>query len=92
MEDHAHAGGMQGNTTEKFAGASQRHEGIDQADEVAPQRETQPKQWHVVFVLSWGTRPRREPQYNPEFFEFIAIWRPNRIPVVLQAYCPSGLA
>ena len=44
VEDHAEAGGVQGDAAEQVTGAGQRHEGVDQSDEVAPQRETQPKQ------------------------------------------------
>ena len=46
MEDHAQAGGMQGDAAEQVAGAAERHESVDQSDEVATQCETQPEQRH----------------------------------------------
>ena len=44
MEDHAHGGGVESDAAEEITGAGQRHEGVDQAHEIAPQRKTQPKQ------------------------------------------------
>ena len=46
VENHAQAGRMQGDAAEQVTGAGERHEGVDQPDEVAPQCETQPKQRH----------------------------------------------
>ena len=46
MEDHAQTGGMQGDAAEQVAGTGERHEGVDQSDEIASQCEAQPKQRH----------------------------------------------
>jgi hypothetical protein len=48
MKDHAEAGGMKRDAAEKVAGAAEREERVDQADEVASQREAKPKQSHKV--------------------------------------------
>src|SRR5260370_8874314 len=46
VEDHAQAGGVQRDAAEKVAGTAEREEGVDQPDEVAAEREAQPKQCH----------------------------------------------
>src|SRR5208337_3309032 len=46
VENHAKAGGVQRDAAEKVAGAAERKKGVDQPDEVASQRKTQPKQCH----------------------------------------------
>ena len=44
VEDHPQAGGVQRDAAEKLAGPAEREEGVDQPDEIASQREAQPKQ------------------------------------------------
>src|SRR5216684_1722642 len=46
VEDHAQAGGVQRDAAKKVAGAAEREEGVDQPNEVATEREAQPKQCH----------------------------------------------
>jgi len=50
VEDHTEAGRVEGDAAKQIAGAGQRYEGVDQADKVATQRETEPEQRHVFFV------------------------------------------
>jgi hypothetical protein len=52
MKHHAQAGRVQGNAGKQIAGAAERDEGVDQPNEVARQRETQPKQRHRSYKYS----------------------------------------
>ena len=68
VENHAQAGRMEGDTAEQVAGARERHEGVDQADEVTTQREAQPKQRHRPLTVS----------QSPEFTLISQSYAPGR--------------
>ncbi len=43
MKDHTQAGSVKRDAAEEIAGAGKRKKSVDEADEIASQRETQPK-------------------------------------------------